>query len=70
MPHVRNFYYRSIECPMCKKKISKNSNRWFCCKECEEEWKLLNGDLRQIYVLIIMLELKEVTLAAKSIFSL
>jgi len=47
MPHVRNFYYRSIVCPMCKKKISKNSNKWFCCKECEEEWKLLNGDLNR-----------------------
>ena len=46
MPHVRNFYYRPIECPMCKKKISKNSDKWFCSKECEEEWKLLNGELR------------------------
>ena len=45
MPHVRNFYYRSIECPMCKKKISKNSDKWFCSKECEEEWKKLNGEL-------------------------
>ena len=45
MPHVRNFYYRSIVCPVCKKKIDKNSDNWFCCKECEEEWKLLNGDL-------------------------
>ncbi len=31
---------------MCKKKISKNNDKWFCCKECEEEWKLLNGELR------------------------
>jgi len=30
---------------MCNKKISKNSDKWFCCKECEEEWKLLNGEL-------------------------
>jgi hypothetical protein len=30
---------------MCNKKISKNSNKWFCSKECEEEWKLLNGEL-------------------------
>ena len=47
MPHVRNFYYRSINCPMCKKNISKNSDKWFCSKKCEEEWKLLNGELRQ-----------------------
>ena len=45
MPHVRNFYYRSIKCPMCNKKISKNNDKWFCCKKCEEEWKLLNGEL-------------------------
>ena len=45
MPHVRNLYYRSIECPMCKKKISKNSDKRFCCKECKDEWKLLNGEL-------------------------
>jgi len=48
MPHVRNFYYRSIECPMCKKKISKNSDKWFCSKECENEWKLLNADLKKV----------------------
>ena len=45
MPHVRNFYYRSIKCLMCKKKINKNDDKWFCSKECEDEWKLLNGEL-------------------------
>jgi len=30
---------------MCNQKISKNNDKWFCCKECEEEWKLLNGEL-------------------------
>ncbi|MHA2431543.1 MAG: hypothetical protein ACXACC_11020 [Promethearchaeota archaeon] len=45
MPHVRNFYYRPIKCPMCNKEISKNSDKWFCCKKCEEEWKVLNGEL-------------------------
>ena len=45
MPHVRNFYYRSIKCPLCKKKISKNNDDWFCGKECQNEWELLNGEL-------------------------
>ena len=30
---------------MCNKEIGKNSDKWFCSKKCEEEWKLLNGEL-------------------------
>ncbi len=45
MPHVRNFHYRSIKCPTCKKKINRNEDKWFCSKKCEDEWKLLNGEL-------------------------
>ena len=47
MPHVRNFYYLPIKCPMCNKEINKNSDNWFCSKKCEEEWKSLNGELNQ-----------------------
>lgn len=47
MPHVRNFYYRSIKCPMCQKKIDKYDEKWFCSKKCEEEWKILNEELKQ-----------------------
>ena len=46
MPHVRNFHYRSIKCPMCQKKIQIQDDKWFCSKKCEDEWKLLNGELR------------------------
>ena len=44
MPHVRNFYYRTIKCHMCQKIIKTNDEKWFCSKECEDEWKLLNGE--------------------------
>ncbi len=47
MPHVRNFHYRSIKCPMCQKKIQTNDDKWFCSKKCEDEWKILNGELRK-----------------------
>jgi hypothetical protein len=30
---------------MCNKEIPKNSDKWFCSKKCEEEWKVLNGEL-------------------------
>ena len=33
---------------MCKKKISKNSDKWFCSNECEEEWNKLNGELSEV----------------------
>jgi len=46
MPHVRNFYYRTIKCPMCKKEINRDDKNWFCSKKCENEWNLLNGELR------------------------
>ena len=47
MPHVRNFHYRSIKCPLCQKIIEKNDNTWFCSKKCEEEWEKLNGELKK-----------------------
>jgi len=47
MPHVRNFHYRAIKCPMCQKEIKTNEETWFCSKKCEEEWKILNGELKQ-----------------------
>ena len=47
MPHVRNFYYRSIKCPMCQKKIKTKDEKWFCSKKCEDEWKILNGELKE-----------------------
>ena len=46
MPHVRNFYYRTIKCPMCQKKIEIHDEKWFCSKKCEDEWKVLNGELK------------------------
>jgi len=48
MPHVRNFYYRTIRCPLCQKKIELKGDNWFCSKKCEEEWKILNGDYKNI----------------------
>ena len=47
MPHVRNFYYRSIKCPLCQKKIEGSKDNWFCSKKCEEEWKILNGEIKK-----------------------
>ena len=47
MPHVRNFHYRSIKCPMCQKKIQTTDEKWFCSKKCEDEWKILNGELKK-----------------------
>ena len=47
MPHVRNFHYRSVKCPLCQKVIKSKDGRWFCSKKCEDEWKLLNGDLKK-----------------------
>ena len=47
MPQVRNFYYRTIKCPLCQKKIRIKDEKWFCSKKCEDEWKILNGDLKQ-----------------------
>ena len=45
MPHVRNFYYRTIKCPMCSKVIDRKDDKWFCSKKCKKEWKHLNGNL-------------------------
>ena len=45
MPHVRNFYYRPVKCPLCQKIIK--DEKWFCSKKCEDEWKMLNGDLKK-----------------------
>jgi len=47
MPHVRNFHYRSIRCPMCQKKIKTEDETWFCSKKCQDEWKILNGELKE-----------------------
>ena len=47
MPYVRNFFYRSIKCPLCQKIIEPKDEKWFCSKKCEEEWKLLNRDLKK-----------------------
>ncbi len=47
MPHVRNFHYRSIKCPMCQKEIKTKGEKWFCSKKCEDEWKILNGELKE-----------------------
>ena len=47
MPHVRNFYYRTIKCPLCQKEIRTRDKKWFCSKKCEDEWKILNGELKQ-----------------------
>ena len=47
MPHVRNYHYRSVKCPMCQKKIEKKDEQWFCSKACEDEWKILNGNLKE-----------------------
>jgi endogenous inhibitor of DNA gyrase (YacG/DUF329 family) len=48
MPHVRNFYYRPVKCPLCQKIINSKDEKWFCSKKCEDEWKELNGDLKKI----------------------
>jgi endogenous inhibitor of DNA gyrase (YacG/DUF329 family) len=48
MPHVRNYYYRPVKCPLCQKVIEKNNeNQWFCSKHCEKEWNKLNKDLKK-----------------------
>ena len=47
MPHVRNFHYRTIKCPMCQKILDSNDEKWFCSKKCEEEWKILNSELKR-----------------------
>ena len=47
MPHVRNFHYRPIKCPMCQKTLNINDEQWFCSKECEKEWNILNGKLKK-----------------------
>jgi len=47
MPQARNFYYRPIKCPMCQKELDKEEDNWFCSKECEEEWKALNGGIKK-----------------------
>ena len=47
MPQTRNFYYRTIKCPLCQKVIKTTDNQWFCSKKCEEEWKKLNGELKK-----------------------
>ena len=47
MPHVRNFHYRSVKCPLCQKIIKTKDEKWFCSKKCEDEWKILNGELKQ-----------------------
>ncbi len=47
MPHVRNFHYRSVKCPLCQKIIKSKDEKWFCSKKCEDEWKLLNADLKE-----------------------
>jgi hypothetical protein len=31
---------------MCQKTIKAKEGAWFCSKQCEEEWKILNGDLK------------------------
>jgi len=31
---------------MCKKEINRDDKNWFCSKKCENEWNLLNGELR------------------------
>jgi endogenous inhibitor of DNA gyrase (YacG/DUF329 family) len=46
MPHVRNFHYRPIKCPMCQKILSIDDDKWFCSKKCQEEWNILNGELK------------------------
>ena len=48
MPQVRNFYYRNVKCPLCQKVIERKDDNWFCSKECEKEWKKLNGDLKKV----------------------
>ena len=48
MPQSRNFYYRTIRCPLCQKEIKKDDEKWFCSKTCEEEWKKLNGELKKV----------------------
>jgi len=45
MPHVRQYYYRPVKCPMCQKDL-KDEDEWFCSKKCEEEWKKLNGSIK------------------------
>ncbi len=47
MPHVRNFHYRPVKCPLCQKVIKTNDEKWFCSKKCEDEWKALNTDLKK-----------------------
>jgi len=32
---------------MCQKKIEKKDEQWFCSKACEDEWKILNGNLKE-----------------------
>ena len=34
--------------PFMSKKIETNEDKWFCSKKCEEEWKILNGDYKNI----------------------
>ncbi|MFO7677719.1 MAG: hypothetical protein R6V50_04990 [Thermoplasmatota archaeon] len=46
MPHVRNVYYRKIKCPLCQKIISAD-DQWFCSKQCEEEWNILNMNMKK-----------------------
>jgi hypothetical protein len=31
---------------MCQKKIKTKDEKWFCSKKCEDEWKILNGELK------------------------
>jgi len=47
MPQVRNFYYRTIKCPLCQKEIKRKDNEWFCSKKCKDEWTILNGELKK-----------------------
>jgi hypothetical protein len=32
---------------MCQKVIKIKDENWFCSTKCEDEWKLLNGELKE-----------------------
>jgi frataxin-like iron-binding protein CyaY len=32
---------------MCQKEIKTKDEKWFCSKKCEDEWKILNGELKE-----------------------